>query len=109
MFIYCMPKYMAWSFHYNTKRWKSLQICIPSLQKIMVYFIRKLNKKPIILTFGQFDYLVILDKLIWKCPTWLMVFLTNHKMVIWLIKSDKNLGSPKEINLKKVQFVNIKM
>jgi hypothetical protein len=23
MFIYCMPKYMAWSFHYNKKRWKS--------------------------------------------------------------------------------------
>jgi hypothetical protein len=29
MFIYCMPKYMAWSFHYNKKRWKFLQICIP--------------------------------------------------------------------------------
>jgi hypothetical protein len=20
MFIYCMPKYMAWSFHYNKKK-----------------------------------------------------------------------------------------
>jgi len=29
MFIYCMPKYMAWNFHYNKKMWKSLQICIP--------------------------------------------------------------------------------
>jgi hypothetical protein len=29
MFIYCMPKYMAWSFQYNEKRWKSLQIYIP--------------------------------------------------------------------------------
>jgi hypothetical protein len=28
MFIYCMPKYMAWSFHSNKKRWKLLQICI---------------------------------------------------------------------------------
>jgi hypothetical protein len=56
------------------KRWKSLQICIPSLQKIAIYLIGKLNKKPIILTFGQFDHLVILNKSIWTCPTWLMVF-----------------------------------
>jgi hypothetical protein len=33
-----------------------------SLQEIMVYFIRKLNQKSFILTFGQFDHLIILDK-----------------------------------------------
>ncbi len=33
-----------------------------SLQKIMIYLIEKLNKKLIILTFGQFDHLVILNK-----------------------------------------------
>jgi hypothetical protein len=47
----------------------------------MVYFIRKLDQKLVILTFGQFDNLVILYKSIWTCPIWLMVFLTNHKMV----------------------------
>jgi hypothetical protein len=35
-----------------------------SLQKITIYLIKKLNKKPIILTFGQFDHLIIMDKLI---------------------------------------------
>jgi hypothetical protein len=33
-----------------------------SLEEIMVYLIGKLNQEPIILTFGQFDHLVILDK-----------------------------------------------
>jgi hypothetical protein len=47
----------------------------------MVYLIGKLDQKPIILTFGQFDHLVILDKSIWTYPTWLVIFLTNHKMV----------------------------
>ncbi len=51
------------------------------LQKITIYLIGKLNQKPVILTFGQFDHLVILDKLIWTHPIWLMVFLTHHKMV----------------------------
>jgi hypothetical protein len=32
-----------------------------SLQEITVYLIGKLNKKLVILTFGQFDHLVILD------------------------------------------------
>jgi hypothetical protein len=44
----------------------------------MVNLTRKLNKKPIILTFGQFDHLVRLDKSIWTCPTWLVVFLINQ-------------------------------
>jgi hypothetical protein len=34
------------------------------LQEIIVYLTRKLNQKPIIWTFGQFDHLVKLDKLI---------------------------------------------
>jgi hypothetical protein len=33
-----------------------------SLQKNMVYLIGKLDQKPILLTFGQFDHLVILAK-----------------------------------------------
>jgi hypothetical protein len=33
-----------------------------NIQEIMVYLIEKLNQKPIILTFSQFDHLVILDK-----------------------------------------------
>jgi hypothetical protein len=61
-----------------------------SLQKIMIYLIEKLNKKLIILTFGQFDHLVILNKSIWTRPTWLMVF--------WLVKQVKQkLGQPKKI------------
>jgi hypothetical protein len=47
----------------------------------MVYLIGKLNQKLVILTFGQFDNLVILVKSIWTCPIWLIVFLTNHKMI----------------------------
>jgi hypothetical protein len=35
-----------------------------SLQEMMIYLIGKLNKIPNILTFGQFDHLAILDKLI---------------------------------------------
>jgi hypothetical protein len=35
---------------------------IKSLQEIMVYLVEKLNQKPVILTFGQFDHLVIQDK-----------------------------------------------
>jgi len=35
-----------------------------TLQEIMVYLTRKLNKNQVILTFGQFDQLIILDKLI---------------------------------------------
>jgi hypothetical protein len=33
-----------------------------ALQQIIVYLIGEVNKKSIILTFGQFDHLVILDK-----------------------------------------------
>jgi hypothetical protein len=42
--------------------WDNILIC--ALQEITIYLTGKLNKKPIILTFGQFDHLVILDKLI---------------------------------------------
>jgi hypothetical protein len=34
------------------------------LQEIIFYFIRKLDKKSFILIFGQFDHLVLLNKLI---------------------------------------------
>jgi hypothetical protein len=34
-----------------------------ALLQIMVYLIGKLNKKLVILTFDQFDHLIILDKL----------------------------------------------
>jgi hypothetical protein len=57
--------------------------------------LEKLNQIPIILTFGQFDHLVILDKSIWTHPTWLVVFFTYHKMFFLLIKLDKKIGRPK--------------
>jgi len=41
-----------------------------SLQEITMYLIGKLNQKLVILTFGQFDHLLILDNLIWTHPTW---------------------------------------
>jgi len=66
---------------------------ILTLQEIMVYLTGKLDQKPIILTFGKFDHLVILDKSIWTCPTWLVVFLLTIKWSFWIIKSDKKLGS----------------
>jgi hypothetical protein len=47
----------------------------------MIYLIKKLDKKLVILRFGQFDHLIILHKLIWTYPTWLMVFFINHKIV----------------------------
>jgi hypothetical protein len=48
----------------------------------MIYLtFKKLNQKLIILTFGQFDHLVILNYSIWTHPTWLVVFWTDHKMV----------------------------
>jgi hypothetical protein len=51
------------------------------LQEIIFYLIEKLDKKSFSLTFGQFDHLVLLNKSIWTFSTWLMVFLTNHKMM----------------------------
>jgi hypothetical protein len=36
----------------------------PTLQEFTVYLIGKLNQKSVILAFGQFDHLIILDKLI---------------------------------------------
>jgi hypothetical protein len=84
-------------------------ICNLSPQEIMVYLIEKLNQKPIILTFGQFDHVVILDKSIWTHPIWLMVFLTNHKIIFLTNQIEQKFGQPKKINLKNTQFVNIKM
>jgi hypothetical protein len=66
----------------------------------MVYLIGKLNKKPIILTFGQFDHLVILNKSIWACPTSLVVFFINHKMVFLINEIAQKIGQPKNINLE---------
>jgi hypothetical protein len=63
----------------------------------MVYLIGKLNKKPIILTFGQFNHLVILGKSIWTCPTWLMVFFTNHKIVFLSSQIRQKIGEPNKI------------
>jgi hypothetical protein len=64
----------------------------------MVYLTRKLDQKPIILTIGQFDHLVILDKSIWAHPTWLVVFLTKHKMVFLTSQIEQKIGYPKKIN-----------
>jgi hypothetical protein len=50
----------------------------------MIYLTRKLDQELVILTFDQFDHLVILNKLIWTCPTWLVASFTNHKMVFFI-------------------------
>jgi hypothetical protein len=65
----------------------------------MVYLIGKLNQKPVILTFGLFDHLIILDKLIWTCPTWLVVFFINHKTVFLTSQIKQKIGQP-EILIK---------
>jgi hypothetical protein len=72
-----------------------------TLQEITVYLIRKLNQKLVILTFDLFDHLIILDKSIWTCPTWLVVFLTNHKMVFLTSQIRQKVGQPKKIFKKK--------
>jgi len=64
----------------------------------MINLIRKLNQELVILTFGQFDHLVILDKSIWTHPTWLVVFLIDHKMVFLISQIIKKFGQPKKIN-----------
>jgi hypothetical protein len=51
----------------------------------MVYLIGKLDQKLVILTFGQFNHLIILNKLIWTCPTWFVIFFIDHKMVFMTI------------------------
>ncbi len=64
-------------------------------KKIMVYFIGKLNQKLVILTVGQFDPLVILDKSTWTHPTKLVVFFTNHKMFFLTSQIGQKIGQPK--------------
>jgi len=39
-------------------------VIFPTLQEIIIYLTRKLDQKSFILTFGQFDHLIILDNLI---------------------------------------------
>jgi hypothetical protein len=75
------------------------------LQETIFYLIEKLNKKSFILTFDQFDHLILVNKLIWTCPTWLMVFLTNHMIFFWLVKS----GQKKNWTVKKKppQYLNL--
>jgi len=71
-----------------------------SLQEITMYLIGKLNQKLVILTFGQFDHLLILDNLIWTHPTWLVVFFIDHKMIFLTCQIRQKIGQPKKINLK---------
>jgi hypothetical protein len=84
-----------------------------ALQEIMVYFIRKLNQELVILAFGQFgqfDHLVILDKLIIEhVQLDLWFFLLTTKWFFWLVKLDKHLANQKKIIKIILQFVNIKM
>jgi len=63
----------------------------------MVYLIGKLNKKSVILTFGQFDYIIILDKLIWTHSIWLMVFWTYHKVIFFTNQIVQKFGQTKKI------------
>jgi hypothetical protein len=65
----------------------------------MVYLIGKLNQKLVILTFSIFDHLIILDKLIWTCPTWLVVFSINHKTVFLTSQIKQKIRQP-EILIK---------
>jgi len=76
------------------------EIFKPTLQEIMIHLIKKLNQKLVILTFGWFDHLVILDKSIWTCSTWPLIFLTNHKMVFLTSLIVQKFGQPKKINSK---------
>jgi hypothetical protein len=68
-----------------------------AILQIMVYLIGKLNKKLIILTFDQFDHLIILDKSIWTCPTWLMFLLIDHKMVFFTSQIGQKIGQLKKL------------
>jgi len=70
---------------------------VKSLQEISIYSTRKLNQKPFILTFGQLDHLIVLDKLIWTHPTWLMVFLIDHKMVFLTNQIGQKFEQPKKL------------
>jgi hypothetical protein len=70
----------------------------------MVYLTIKLDQKSIILTFGQFDHLVVLDKSTWTCSTWLVVFFINHKMVFLVGQIGQKFGQPKNKNKNKPNF-----
>jgi hypothetical protein len=48
---------------HDEKKYGLKKITTCNLQEITIYLTRKLNQKPMISTFGQFDHLVILDKL----------------------------------------------
>jgi hypothetical protein len=64
----------------------------------MIYLIKKLNKKLVILTFGQFDHLFILDKSIWTHPIWLVDFLIDHKIIFLASQIEQKIGHPKKYN-----------
>ncbi len=69
-----------------------------TLQEIMVYLIGQVNQKLVILTFGQFDHIIILDKSIWTCLTWLVIFFTNHKMVFLTNQIKQKFGQSNKFN-----------
>jgi hypothetical protein len=77
-----------------------LPLKIWSILQIMVYLIAKLDQKPIILTFSQFNHLIILNKSIWTCPIWLVVFFTNHKMAFFISQIIQKIGQQKKISSK---------
>jgi hypothetical protein len=41
---------------------------------------------------NQFDHLVMLDKSIWTCPTWVVIFLTNHKIIFLISQIEQKIG-----------------
>ncbi len=41
---------------------------------------------------GQFDHLIILNKSIWTCPTWLVVCWIDHKMVFLTSQIGQKFG-----------------
>jgi hypothetical protein len=61
------------------------------------WFIWKLNQELVILTFDQFDHLVILKKPIRTCLTWVVIFLTNHKMIFLTNQIRQKFGQLKKL------------
>jgi hypothetical protein len=61
-----------------------LKWCI-KLQKIMVHLTKNSSQNQPICDNCQLDQLIILDKLIWTWPFWLMVFFNKGGMGFWLV------------------------
>jgi len=95
--LYKSPKIPTHDLHHANNETFNYKYDL-ALQEIMVYFIRKLNQELVILTSSQFDHLTILHKSIWTCPTWLVVFFTDHKMIFFTSQIGQKIWVAKNIN-----------